>query len=160
MIIPLTKTDQGGISAADYSGVPASVTFNTGETSKTFTFHALQDDLDDDDESLKLTFGTLPARVSEGTQDETTISIADDDDPHVTVQFGAAAYSAGEGGAATVRITLSADPERTVVIPLVKTEQGGVSTADYSGVPTSITFNSRETAKTFTFSATHDDLGR
>ena len=158
VIIPLTKTEQGGISAADYSGVPASVTFNTGETSKTFTFSAVQDDVDDDDESVKLSFGTLPARVSEGTQDETTISIADDDDPHVTVEFGAATYSAGEGGSATVRITLSADPERTVVIPLVKTDQGGISTADYSGVPASITFNSAERAKTFTFSATHDDL--
>ena len=158
VIIPLTKTDQGGISAADYTGVPDSVTFNTGETSKTFTFSATQDDLDDDDESVKLEFGTLPARVSEGTQDETTISIGDDDDPHVTVEFGAAAYSAGEGGSATVRITLSADPERTVVIPLVKMEQGGVSTADYSGVPTNVTFNARETAKTFTFNATQDDV--
>ena len=158
VIIPLTKTDQGGISAADYSGVPDTVTFNTGETSKSFTFNAAQDDLDDDDESVKLEFGTLPARVSEGTQDETTISIGDDDDPHVTVEFGAAAYSAGEGGSATVRITLSADPERTVVIPLVKMEQGGVSTADYSGVPTNVTFNARETAKTFTFNATQDDV--
>ena len=158
VIIPLTKTDQGGISAADYTGVPNSVTFNTGETSKTFTFHATQDDLDDDNESVKLEFGTLTARVSEGTQDETTISIGDDDDPHVTVEFGAAAYSAGEGGSATVRITLSADPERTVVIPLVKMEQGGVSTADYSGVPTNVTFNARETAKTFTFNATQDDV--
>ena len=159
VIIPLVKTEQGGISAADYSGVPASVTFNTGETSKTFTFSAVQDGLDDDDESVKLSFGAMPdARVSPGTTDEVTLSIADDDDPHVTVQFGSAAYSIAEGGSATVRITLSADPERTVVIPLVKTEQGDVSTADYSGVPTNVTFNSRETAKTFTFSATHDDL--
>ena len=158
VVVPLVKTEQGGISTADYSGVPASVTFNTGETSKTFTFNAVQDDLDDDDESVKLEFGTLPDRVSEGTQDETTISIGDDDDPHVTVEFGSATYSADEGGSATVRITLSADPERTVVIPLVKTEQGGISTADYSGVPTNVTFNARETAKTFTFSATHDDL--
>ena len=156
--IPLTRTDQGGISAADYTGVPATVTFNTGETSKTFTFSATQDDVDDDDESLKLTFGTLPARVSEGTQDETTISIGDDDDPHVTVEFGSAAYPADEGGSATVRMTLSADPERTVVVPFVKTEQGGVSTADYSGVPASVTFNAGETARTFTFSAAQDDL--
>ena len=158
VIIPLTRTEQGGISTADYSGVPASVTFNTGETSKSFTFNAVQDDLDDDDERVKLEFGTLPDRVSEGTQDETTISIGDDDDPRVTVEFGSDAYFIAEGGSATVRITLSADPERTVVIPLVKTEQGGVSTADYSGVPASITFNSAERVKTFTFSATHDDL--
>ena len=158
VIIPLTRADQGGISTADYSGVPASVTFNTGETSKTFTFNATQDDVDDDDESVKLEFGTLPDRVSEGTQDETTISIGDDDDPHVTVEFASDAYPIAEGSTSTVTVTLSADPERTVVIPLVKTEQGGISTADYSGVPASVTFNSGERARTFTVSAPQDDL--
>ena len=61
-------TDQDGASPADYSGVPASVTFDSGEVLKTFTFSATQDDVDDDGESVKLTFGTpLPARVSAGT---------------------------------------------------------------------------------------------
>ena len=158
VIIPLTTTGQGGVSNADYSGVPASVTFNTGETSTTFTFRAAQDDVDDDDESVKLTFGTLPDRVSEGTQAETTVSINDDDDPRVDVEFGAATYSADEGGTVTVTVTLSADPERTVTILLIKTEQGGIASDDYSGVPTSVTFNSGETSKTFTFSATQDEV--
>ena len=74
------------------------MSFNTGETSKTFTFTADDDTVDDDGESVKLTFGALPDRVSEGTQDETTVSIGDDDDPYVDVQFGAATYSADEGG--------------------------------------------------------------
>ena len=158
VIIPLTATGQGGVSNADYSGVPASVTFNTGETSKTFTFTAAQDDVDDDDESVKLTFGTLPDRVSEGTEAETTVSIGDDDDPHVDVEFGAATYSADEGGTVTVTVTLSADPERTITILLIKTEQGGVASDDYSGIPTSVTFNTGETSKTFTFSATQDEV--
>ncbi len=158
VIIPLTTTGQGGVSNADYSGVPASVTFNTGETSKTFTFRATQDDVDDDDESVKLTFGTLPDRVSEGTQAETTVSIGDDDDPYVGVEFGAATYSTDEGGTVTVTVTLSADPERTVTILLIKTEQGGVASDDYSGIPTSVTFNTGETSKTFTFSATQDEV--
>ena len=156
--IPLTTTGQGGVSAADYSGVPASVTFNTGETSKTFTFSATDDAVDDDDESVKLTFGTLPDRVSEGTEAETTVSIGDDDDPHVDVEFGAATYSADEGGTVTVTVTLSADPERTITILLIKTEQGGVASDDYSGIPASVTFNSGETSKTFTFSATQDEV--
>ena len=155
--IPLAGTGQDGATAADFT-VPSSVTFNTGQTSKTFTFNATQDDVDDDDENVKLTFGTLPDRVSEGTQAETTVGIRDDDDPYVDVQFGAATYSADEGGTATVAVTLSADPERTVTIPLTATEQGGVSTADYSGVPASVTFNTGETSKAFTFRAAQDDV--
>ena len=155
--VPLTKTEQGGASSADYSGVPASVTFNAGETSQPITFAATQDTEDDDGESVKLAFGaSLPAGVSAGARDETTVSITDDDDPAVTVQFGASTYTAAEGGTATVTVELSADPERTVAVPVTKTNQGGAVAADYSGVPATVTFNSGDTSKTFTFTATQD----
>ena len=41
-----------------------------------------------------------------------------------------------------VTLTLSADPERTVVIPIETTELDGATGADYS-VPSSVTFNRR-----------------
>ena len=153
--IPITKSEQGGATTADYSA-PADVTFNSGDTEKTITFSATADTLDDDDESVKLAFGTLPAGVREGSPKDTTVSITDDDDPAVTVSFGVATYTATEGDTATVTVTLSADPEREVIIPLTKSEQGGASTADYSGVPATVTFNAGDTEKTFTFSATQD----
>ena len=166
--VPITKTNQGGATSADYSGVPASVTFNSGDTSKTFKFAAAADTIDDDGESVKLTFGTLPAGVSAGSTDETIISITDDDVPSVTVAFGASTYSVDETddtgttmekeNEATVTVTLSADPERTVTIPISKTNQGGATSADYSGVPASVTFNTGETSKSFTFSATADTI--
>ena len=78
--VPLTVTDQDGASPGDYSGVPASVTFNNGDTSESFTFTATDDTVDDDGESVLLTFGTpLPTRVSAGTPTETTVTINDDD---------------------------------------------------------------------------------
>ncbi len=79
VVIPITVTDQGGASSADYSGVPSSVTFSSGDTSKTFTFTATQDSDDDDGERVRLAFGTLPAKVSAGSPDETVVSITDDD---------------------------------------------------------------------------------
>ena len=154
--VQITTTNEGGASAADYSGVPATVTFNAGETSQPITFAATQDTEDDDGESVKLAFGALPTGVSAGATDETTVSIRDDDDPQVTVSFGASTYTAAEGGTATVTVTLSADPERTVAIPLTKTNQGGATSADYSGVPTSVTFDAGDTSKTFTFTAAQD----
>ena len=159
--VPLTVTDQGGASPADYSGVPASVTFDSGEISKTFTFSATQDDVDDDGESVKLAFGTpLPPSVGAGTVNESTVNIQDDDDPAVVVSFGSAAYSVIEGSTVKVEVevALDVDPERTVTVPLTVTDQDGASPADYSGVPASVTFNSGEVLKTFTFSATQDDV--
>ena len=158
VIIPVTAAGQDGATAADYSGVPTNVTFASGETEKTVTVTATQDAADDDGESVKLGFGTLPDRVTAGTTSEATVDITDDDAPEVKVSFGAVAYPAAEGGTVDVTVALDADPERSVTIPLKVTEQGGASSADYSNVPAEITINAGETEKSFAFAATQDDI--
>ena len=157
MTIPLTKEGQDGASGADYSGVPANVVFNPGDTEKSFTFAATSDTDNDDGESVKLGFDTLPAGVSAGTTGEATISITDDDVPSVEVSFEQGSYTVAEGSTVTVKVTLSEDPERTVTIPLTKEGQDGASGADYSGVPANVVFNASDTEKSFTFTATADD---
>ncbi len=157
--IPITKSNQGGATSADYSGVPASVAFNSGETSKSFTFAATTDTVDDDGESVKLTFGTLPAGVSAGSTDETTISITDDDLPaDVDASFGQSSYTVAEGSSVSVKVKLSVAPERSITIPITKSNQGGATSADYSGVPPSLTFGATDTEKSITFAATSDNL--
>ena len=153
VIIPLTTTNQGGASASDYSGVPANITFNSGETGKTFTVQAAGNDEADSGESVLLGFGTLPTNITAGTPNTATVSITDQQ----TARFGAATYSVTEGASVQVEVQLSSDPGRTVIIPLTTTNQGGASASDYSGVPASITFNSGETSKTFTVQATGSD---
>ena len=264
--IPLSAADRGGASNDDYSGVPDSVVFGSGETEKSFTFTAAADEVDDDGESVELSFGTLPDRVTVGstaasaitiTDDDTAgvtvsesaltieeggdatytvrldtqptdsvtvtvndpadtdvtaepasltfsastwstaqtvtvsakqdddaideeqvtithtvsgadygsvsasdvaVTVTDDDDPAVRVSFGASAYSVDEGSGVTVKVQLSADPERTVTIPLSATDRGGASNDDYSGVPDSVVFGSGETEKSFTFTAATDEV--
>ncbi len=159
VVIPINKVEQDGATGSDYSGVPRNVVFLSGETEKFFNFTARQDTVDDDDESVKLGFGTLPNAVTEGTNGEATIDINDDDNPFVKVNFGKAAYSVAEGDTVEVTVTLSADPERRVEIRLTKSDQGGVnSPADYSGVPETLTFASGDTEETFTFTAAQDTL--
>ena len=158
VVIPITHTPQDGAdSPADYT-VPPSVTFNTGQMSQTITFEAIQDEVDDDGESVLLAFGILPGGVSLGTTVTTTVSITDDDVPPVTVQFGATTYEVVEGETVTVAVTLSADPERTVVVPITHTPQSGAdSPADYT-VPTSVTFNTGQMSQTITFTAAQDKV--
>ena len=159
VIIPIEKTDQGGATNADYSGVPGSVTFNSGDTSMTFTVAAEADDVNDDGESVRLSFGaSLPADVTAGTPGTSIVTITDDDAPAVTVQFGQSAYTVAEGGTQTVTVILSADPERTVIIPIETANQGGATNADYSGVPPSVTFTSGDTSMTFTLTAEADNV--
>ena len=158
VLIPLTKSEQGGITGADYSGVPETLTFGDGETEETFTVTAVQDTVDDDNESVTIGFGSLPNAVAVGATSETAVSINDDDVPSVTVSFESAAYSVEEGDEVEVKITLSVDPERQVVVPITKSEQNGASSADYSGVPADVTFASGETEQSFTFTAAQDRI--
>ena len=101
--IPITATDQDGASGDDYSGVPARVTFNSGDTEVDISFSAASDNVDDDGESVKLTFGSsLPTGVTKGSTDEAVVNITDDDVPSVSVSF---AVDEGDD-------TVHRDPER------------------------------------------------
>ena len=165
VIIPLEATGQDGATSDDYH-VPSSVTINGGETSKTFEFMAKADDVSDNGESVMIGFGTnLPSRVTKGTPKEARVTIRQMSPQlgsGVTVQFEADAYTVSEGSMATITVTLSADPQSTVVIPITATNQGGATSSDYSIVSSSVTFNSGDTSQTITFSAkedTEDELG-
>ncbi|MYE91593.1 hypothetical protein F4X33_21645, partial [Candidatus Poribacteria bacterium] len=167
VVIPITGMGQGGATEDDYSGVPGSLTFSAGETEKTITVSATADAASDGNESILLGFGALPQRVAEGTNAQAVVTITNvpavtvqfNRTSHavpVTVQFEQASYTVDEGSSAEVRVQLNQDPDRTVVIPITETGQGGATEDDYSGVPGSLTFDAGETEKAITVSATAD----
>ena len=157
--IPITATGQAGAVAADYN-VPTSVTFAEDETENTVAFMAVEDDDDDDDETVKLGFATanLPERITAGTRSETTLKIGDTNDPTVTVMFPQTSYTVDEGGTQQVTVTVSADPERAMIIPITATPQGTASAADYSVSP-SVTFtDGGALSQTFTIAGAQDQI--
>ena len=73
------------------------------------------------------------------------------------VNFGASSYDARERAtAASVAVRLSQAPRREVAIQITATSQGGAVEADYSVVPTMLTFGAAETSKTITVTAMDD----
>ena len=166
VVIPITvygreqasadRTFQGNLdeyasSAADFSGVPASVTFTSDDIEKSFTFMATDEMVNDDGERVVLSFGTLPSQVT-ATRDTTTISLGDNDLPDVKVRFGAASYTVAEGRTISIPIELDVAPGRQVVIPFVTTLEEGISLGDYVLTPSSeVTFGADETRKTLSF---------
>ena len=78
--IDLVRTHHGDAAAADYSGVPRSVTFGPGVTAQEFLFAATDDTEEDDGEAVVLSFVSLPSRVTAGGVDKTTLAIQDNDD--------------------------------------------------------------------------------
>ena len=157
--VALTHTARDDTTAADYSGVPTSVTFAADETEQTFTFTAAADDVDDDGDSVLLGFGTpLPDGVSAGATATSTVSITDDDVPPVQVFFEPDAYTVAEDSAVTVTVRLDVAPERLVSVPITVANQGDTTAADYSGAPTLVVFAGDETEQSFPFGASDDTV--
>ena len=154
--IPLTVTRLGGATAADYSGVPASVTLPGGQTVATFDVTATDDADDDDGESMRLGFGTLPSGVVAGSPATATIGLADNDIP-LMVRFDEERYPVREGvGTARISLILNRAPTGTLRIPLTAVPLDGATSADYSGVPASVTFTAGERVQRFEVTATVD----
>ena len=94
--IPFTATSTTGAAASDYT-VPRSVSFAANDTQKTFTVTAVDDAVDDDDETVTLTLGyLLPGGVSAGSTAIATVTLTDND----TVT----------GAPSVLSVTLTSDP--------------------------------------------------
>ena len=147
-------------SNTDVTAEPASLTFSSTDwnTPKTVTVNAAQD-ADAEDETATVTHAvtSTDSSYSGASANSVAVSVTDDEVP-VTVSFGQANYTVAEGDPVSVTVTLSADPERTVVIPLTHTPQGSTTSADYSGVPANVTFSTGDMSQTITFTATQDDV--
>ena len=74
--VPISRTNQGGATDGDYSGVAANeCNVQQRRNRKDITFTATDDSVDDDGESVLLGFGTLPTGVSLGINGESTVNI-------------------------------------------------------------------------------------
>ena len=146
----------------DVSVGPNSLTFTsaTWNTAQTVTVTAAQDtDAADDVQTVGHAVASSSASEYVGaTLDGLAVTVDDDEDPPVTVSFELGTYSVPEGGSVTVKVQLSADPQREVVVLLTTTNQGGASSGDYSGVPASVTFQRGDTGQSFTFTAAQDTV--
>ena len=125
----LTKTNQGGATSADYSGVPASVTFNAGETSQDLRLRS-----DPGHGGRRRREREAGLRDEPAGRGERGLSQRDHGEHHGRRRPAGDGPASGqrrtraiEGGTATVTVELSADPERTVEVRITATNQGGAT---------------------------------
>ena len=103
---------------------------------------------------IEATAGTVTSETA-----ELTVKVPDRDSlPTVTASFGASSYSAVEGESVTVAVRLNRDPQRQVTLVLATDNRGGATNDDHSGIPSSVTFESGETQKTFDVEVTQDSV--
>ena len=154
-------SDDTATEGQDYTETSGALIFPANSVaSQTISVPVLDDTMDEEEEEtfiLTLSQGLVAVLAGGGETLAATGTITDNDDPQVTVSFGHSSYTVTEGSAVEVTVTLSADPEREVTIPINETENGA-SSDDYSVAPGSLSFASGETSKSFTFTANDDRI--
>ena len=156
--VPVSVTG-GTADSADYSvsGLTGGkLSFASGDGSASFTITAVEDS-DSGAETVDLSFGDLPDRVSEGKQSTAQVAI-EDPVAELEVSFGEAAYTVNEGSSVTVTVNLSPDADRSVEVP-VSVTGGTADSADYSvsGLTGGkLSFASGDGSASFTITAVED----
>ena len=157
IVIPVAAVPGDGAAPSDYSGVPPSLTFTAGGARRqTFSVAATDDDVDDDGETVRLSFGDLPDRVEAGDPKTATVHLGDNDQKaaRTQTQGGAGRHvTVVEGGAASYRLSLSSEPTSDVVVAVA-----GAAGTDLS-TPASLTFTpgNWNVDQTVTVTAAEDD---
>ena len=156
VVIPLTAAGRGGLEDADYGVVPENVTFSAGGSlEQTFTVTTTDDRINDDGESLRLTFGTpLPASVTSTSPSSATVSITDDDVAGVTLSK--TSLDIAEGGSGDYTVVLTSEPTADVTIEF---NAPSATNSELTVNPSSHTFDSGnwDLHITVTVSAGSDD---
>ena len=157
VVVPITTTTAGGASAADFSGVAATLTFAStlsGANSQTFTVTATADNdgtcatctgVMDTGESITLGFGDLPRHMSAGSQSTTSVALRDVDSDLVELSVASMSSVTENGGAQTVTVTgtlrVYSVPALTTAIEVpLGTTGTATTTTDYTIAATTLTF--------------------
>ena len=109
-------------SVTGLQGGPGAYTlaFAESDTSKAFTVIAFDDTIDESaSETLALSFGTLPVRVSAGDPAAATLTLVDDDVPALTITVVAAAITEGAEAQFEVTSSLALAQPLTVSVQVV-----------------------------------------
>ena len=77
VVVPVAVGSEGTAAADDFTRPAASVTFRSGEQTRRLALAAAPDEVDEDDETVRLSLGTLPRGVSSGTITAVTVTIRD-----------------------------------------------------------------------------------
>ena len=168
--IPLTREHLSGATEADYSGVPAGVTFAAGQARQTFTVTVTEDSDQDGLKRLRLQFGTLPSGYASRPHRTAVVRLVDND--------GGLAVSFGTERHTTVQVREHADvrhqfsvylhtnrygppnnnSQHSLTIPLEVTHVGGAEEdVDYTPrIPASVTFAAGQSQASFSIRAIPD----
>lgn len=150
-------TAQPGV---DYTPSTTSLTIPAGQTQASLTLTALQDALDENNETVVVDIASVTGAVEDGAQ-QVTATIADDDPPpSVSIDDAATVLEGNTGARPPLQfvVRLSAASGMPVTVAYATAAGTATSDVDYVAAAGTLTFAPGETARTITVLAIGDDL--
>src|SRR5207249_7150698 len=150
------STATGG--GVDYTLASTTLTFAPGVTNQNINISVVNDALDEDDGTIRITLN--PTNATLGAIATYTYTILDDD-PLPSLSINNASVTEGDNGNAHANFTVSltAPSGRTVSVDYATADGTATAPADYNSIPTAtLIFNPGETTKTITVQAKGDTL--
>ena len=131
--VDYATSDATAAARSDYTSASGTLTLSPGDTGKTISVTITDDDLDEDNETFKVTLNNpANAAIPAGTG-EVSITIADDDVAGVTVST--ATLTVNEGDDNSYTLVLDSEPTANVTV-----STGGTSGTDVSPDKPTLTF--------------------
>jgi Zn-dependent metalloprotease len=143
---------------SDFTPASGTLTFGAGVTSQTFQVPIANDALDEANETVNLALSAPGGGASLGVPSAAVLTITDNDTAGA-IQFSAASYSASEAvGGAVITVSRSGGAASGVTVHYA-TSDGTATSADYTGIGGTLSFDAGQTTKTIIVPIANDDLG-
>jgi hypothetical protein len=146
--VAYSTSDGTAISGTDYTPASGTLTFGPTETEKTFTVSALNDSLDENDETVILKLSNVNGSVP---FDEPAIAVVRivDDDPPPTVQIDDVTVEEGDSGNTLAVFTISLSAASGKIVNVTIATQAGTATPglDFGGGSLLLTYFPGQTVK-------------
>jgi hypothetical protein len=157
-------TSDGTATAADYTAVSQTVTFNDGDVSKIVNVAITDDQSNEPDETVNLTLSNVGGSGQLGGQTTALLTISDNDPPGGVIAYSQPVFGAEEGGGfTTITVNRTSDVSRPATVdystsdyfvsvtegPCSATSNVASSRCDYTSAFGTLRFAAGETTKTF-----------
>ena len=149
-------SDGTATQGSDFNAFSSTVTFASGETTKSVTIPLINDSSDEDDETFTVTLSSANnATISSATA---TATITDDDaPPALSIQTVSVAENAGT---ASLNVTLNAASEKTITVDYASSAGTACHcSSDFNAISsTTLTFSAGQTSKTISVTINDDSV--
>ncbi|MBX3458488.1 MAG: VCBS repeat-containing protein [Planctomycetes bacterium] len=150
-----TATAGTATNGDDFIAASGTLTFNPGQTSRTFNVTILDDTIDEADETVTLTLSN-PSQALLGTSAAALFITDNDGEP--TVRFSTAAQAVNEGAGTTVTIELSNASGLSVTVNYATANGTAVAPNDYTAASGQVTIPAGQLSATVNVATAQDNI--